>query len=257
MSFQLARGLIVHLVAFALILQAVELLRMLKIKETLAIWSEENLRRDLSLLPLGGRLAGDRVPRVLAALELILAIGLFLMPMFPTVLLLLLVHVLICVRFRGSVNGGSDAMTVVVLTGLLIAYCGAWSLSKFGLIYIAIHLLLSYLRAGLSKLRQPAWREGRAVGEFLKQSFFADTRLLGDWIVARPAVGRALSIGVIGFEMMVAVSLVMPRWSGFILASIVLFHFSIFMAFGLNRFFWIWLSAWPSIFYAASLLTAV
>ena len=255
MTFEFGRGLIAHMGAFAIGLQTLEFWQMQKLEDVAVVWSSENVREDLGCLPLGEKLASTRAPAFLSGAGFILACALFLHPTLLTVLLLLFVHVTTCVRFRGSVNGGSDAMTVVVLTGLAMAYgFTSVNVARFGLWYIAIFLLLSYLRAGFSKLMQGEWRSGQALHGFLAQSFNADIRRLGLWLKSRPTVERVVSWLTIVFEISLVFSVVAPAGLGAIFAMVVCFHFAIYVAFGLNRFFWIWLSAWPSIFYVASYL---
>lgn len=112
MSLAMARGLIAHLIAFALILQGVELLKMIQQGAILKIWSKENLEREFKInlpLPLTWVEWFARIETfTYLAWGLILfgAAG-FLKPSAFAFFALFVVHVATCIRFRGSLNGGS------------------------------------------------------------------------------------------------------------------------------------------------------
>lgn len=260
MGFHLARGLIAHLISFALILQALEIFRMLKFPEVLAIWSETSLGDELeSSFPFGvGRfLKSDLAFGRLAAAQIGLASFAFLFPSVMAFVFLLITHLLVCARFRGSVNGGSDAMTVVVLTGLIVSFATSRdSAAQLGLIYISIHLLFSYLKSGVSKLRRREWRDGEALPAFLAQSLFADSRAFAAWLKTHPRMSLGLCWLTILFELSAVLAVFAPVSVGLILSVVVVFHFTIYLAFGLNRFFWVWLSAWPAVFFLSQRLVA-
>ena len=171
----------------------------------------------------------------MSLIQVVASLLAFKYPRAELFVVLFICQLFISVRFRGTFNGGSDMMTFVILTGVLVGYF--WS-TKYGFLYIGINGLYSYFKAGLAKLKNPEWREGSALASF--------TPTLTKW-------GRVLSWPVIIFELAALAVPFIPglAWPYFILA--MLFHLIIFLMFGLNRFFWIWLSAWPSIFYLARL----
>ncbi|MGC4087902.1 MAG: hypothetical protein QM756_08400 [Polyangiaceae bacterium] len=168
---------------------------------------------------------------------------------------LCLLHVAGCVRFRGTFNGGSDYMSVQVL----LATSFAWALRGVPLapaalyVYVAVQLVLSYFLAGIAKLRERAWRDGSALGEFLREPRFATPSGLAE--VAEPAaLGRPLCWLVVGFECAFPLALLSPRLAVAFMSMGCLFHFAIALAFGLNRFFWAWLAAYPSLLFASTLV---
>ena len=241
MSLEPALATITYLVGFSLFLGAIELLYLCRDKLFTEVWSFQNLQSELKIekvFSLNGF-------RNLLMLEIVLTTALYFYPSALVVGLLLLIHLLVCMRFRGTFNGGSDMLTVVVLTGLLIAYCGY---AKAGLIYIAIHTLFSYFKAGLVKLRQPDWRRGHAVSAFLKRSLFADVQNF------EIPFAKFLGWGLIVFELSSLLLLLQPQIVWIYFGIAIFFHFVNYLIFGLNRFFWIWLSAWPAVIYTVGLI---
>lgn len=259
MSFETALWATTHLTAFTLALQALELLLMKRSTDVGRIWRAVILRRELRAgLPVPGAiadaLASEKSLTVLAVTQLTAALFALI---FPGVgfALAFFTHFAICLRFRGSLNGGSDMMTVVVLTGLLIAW---WTPSpdfaRLGLLYIAVQLLLSYVKAGLSKIRHIEWRRGRALAIFLERSFHADIRSFGRRLERHPLVGAGLAWGIMLFEIGAVTVPFFPALPGAYFLAALGFHFAIYLTFGLNRFFWIWLCAWPSVFFLSALI---
>ncbi|MBX3041016.1 MAG: hypothetical protein KF789_09955 [Bdellovibrionaceae bacterium] len=191
---------------------------------------------------------------VLATLEIVSALALAVVPSVGWVLLLMVSHLMICIRFRGTYNGGSDMMTFVVLTGLLIGLIvGEERGYQIGLLYIALHAGYSYLKAGLVKFAQKDWRTGAALPVFLGRSLLPPARALGLVLESRPVLTAGLSWLVIVFEIAIFGLLFVPEWSLFYAGLALGFHFGNFLLFGLNRFFWIWLAAWPALLSGLSL----
>lgn len=124
--------------------------------------------------------------------------------------------------FRGTFNGGSDNMTVVVLCALL------WPAG--GRLYLAVQLCLSYFVAGVVKLRQPSWWDGTALRAFLGPGWPA-------WV----------GWGVIVWECLFPLALVSRGFAGGFCAVGVAFHLANCRLLGLNRFLWIWLAAYPAL----------
>jgi hypothetical protein len=142
---------------------------------------------------------------------------------------------LISVRWRGTFNGGSDAMTMQILLAWFVSM--ALPNMAFGcLLYILIQLLLSYVVAGLSKLANPDWRDGVALRYFLKSSGYSIS----------PTASLVLSWILILFECSFPLAVFFPR--PFLMLGL-LFHIGNFLAFGLNRFFFVWLAAYPALLF--------
>lgn len=163
-------------------------------------------------------------------------------PLFPhwsVVLVLFLTSWLIAVRWRGTFNGGSDSMTIHILAAWFVYLSepdNAW-VERGCLYYVALQLTLSYFTAGVAKLRNPEWRNGQALTRFVPLKAGAVSALL-----------------LIGFECLFPLALLGP-WvcAGFVAAGIV-FHLLNSYYLGLNRFFFVWLAAYPALFLTSVML---
>jgi hypothetical protein len=147
------------------------------------------------------------------------------------------------VRFRGTFNGGSDAMLLVVLLGLAIARSGV---PAVGLGYIAAQLVLSYVLAGVAKLREPRWRDGSALAALVAlPSYGVPPALIG--FLTRPAIARTAGYALLAFELGFPIALVDPTACRVLLVLAALFHLGNAIVFGLDRFLWAWLAAFPAV----------
>ena len=193
------------MLALALTLQSLELL--LIWQRVHLIWTLELTRREVWWFP------SDRIFGYLLWLRLFASLALFLCPANALVWLLIAITLLTAIRFGGSLNGGSDAMTMVVLSSRLVPW---------GRTYLAVQLTLSYFVAGLVKLRLPEWRNGRAL-----------TALTG--------LPAGLSWPALLWECSFPLAWFCPAPY---LTVGALFHLINTRRLGLNRFFWIWLAAY-------------
>lgn len=236
----------------ALFLQGMEML-VLASKQTVAsIWSFENLKEDFKNaipLPLTSLrlLFSIHSLRCVSGIQLILTALAAWAPQWSLILLLFFTHLYICIRFRGTFNGGSDMMTFVVLTGVLVGWLG---FIKAGAIYITIHLIYSYTKAGFAKARRKEWWDGRALPIFLSRSVLLNTHSFAEWLSRRPLISRLAGWFVIFFELSFTMIVFFPKLNNYFLFAAMGFHFFIYLTFGLNRFFWIWLAAWQFSFFA-------
>jgi hypothetical protein len=152
---------------------------------------------------------------------------------------------LLLVRWRGAFNGGSDFMTLVTITGILIAqvlalWAGQGMGWAVGLSYIAIHTLSSYFVSGWIKLLQPEWRSGQALTVFLNGGIYGP--LPADSVFRRPKVAMGCSWAFILWEAVFPLGLLNPNGVLLFMVIAAVFHFLVFWFFGLNRFFWAWLT---------------
>ncbi|MBX3021939.1 MAG: hypothetical protein KF799_09710 [Bdellovibrionales bacterium] len=222
-----------RLIALALILQSLELLRVKPYA-----WSVVQREIPLWLRPF------VRPYSALLWLRLLSGVAVLIFPTGTLAVLLLLTTWLTAVRWRGTFNGGSDTMAVQILL--------AWSVSLLFpatqtacVLYIALQVLLSYVVAGVAKLREPEWRDGRALMQFTAGGLGG-----GSVLVARaPALWSWL---VIAFECSFPLALLGPTMClGYISAALV-FHIANFYIFGLNRFVFVWLAAYPALYASAA-----
>lgn len=172
----------------------------------------------------------------------------FASPGVPVLLLALVVlHLLILPFFNGPYNGGADRMSLLVLVCLAAAWCApdvAWRERAFG--YLGMQLSLSYVIAGWVKVANPDWRSGRALRDVFLFSTYPAGENLRRW-ADRPRVLRGAGWAVMLFELLFPLALMSRVALIVALAIAALFHAANACLFGLNRFFWIWLCAYPAI----------
>lgn len=188
------------------------------------------------------------LPRAALSVALLLGVA------SPWMLLGLCLHsVVVLHRFGGPYNGGSDRM------GLLILYClclatwlpGLGQEAAFG--YLAIQVILSYFISGQVKIVNPEWRSGQALRDVFHFSAYpVSERLRG--LADRPRLLWGMSWSVMLFEVLFPLSLFDSRILIGALVVAALFHLANAGLFGLNRFVWVWLAAYPSILWLQSRL---
>lgn len=150
-------------------------------------------------------------------------------------------------RYQGPYNGGSDKMTMLILSCLSLAHMAPtpfWQ--EMALSYLAVQLVLSYFVSGWVKLVNPEWRRGEALCDVFRFSAYPVSeglRRLAD----QPRFLFVMGWAVILFELVFPLSLLDPVALKLALLCAAGFHFSNACFFGLNRFFWIWLCAYPAL----------
>lgn len=162
-------------------------------------------------------------------------------------LLLLLFSLAILHRFQGPYNGGSDRMSLLILFCLCLVHflpTQRWQEIAFG--YLALQLVLSYFISGLVKIKNQDWRSGRALCDVFQFSVYPVSEHLRKWSKL-PWLLWVMSWSVMLFELFFPFALLSTTSLYSALVITTSFHFANACLFGLNRFFWIWLAAYPSI----------
>ena len=150
-------------------------------------------------------------------------------------------------RYGGPYNGGSDKMTILIVTCLMVARLGPNPLwAELAMSYLAVQLALSYFVSGYVKIVKPEWRSGQALVDVFTFSAYPVSESLRGW-AKRPRLLQGMSWGVMGFEVLFPLALLHPLalYAGLVIAAT--FHLANAFLFGLNRFFWIWICAYPSL----------
>jgi hypothetical protein len=187
-------------------------------------------------------------------LRLFFAVSLFFIGGFGVSLVLWSTSILLALRFRGAFNGGSDFMSLVVLMGLVIVHIkGDSNFAVAGVFYIAIQSGISYFRAGVVKVTKLSWLNGSALSGFLGNTIFEENLFLS-WIAKKQLLLGICSIGFIGVECLTPLVFLNKTFCLLFLAAGALFHLVNFWLFGINRFFWIWISTYPAIFFASEFI---
>jgi len=212
------------------------------------------LRRDLAGAPrplraVADLLFGTRGTWAIALLQLACALALPWLEHPAIAWLAVGCALAISIRFRGSYNGGSDAMLLVVLIALAIARSG---LPLAGLAYAATQLVLSYFIAGVAKLGEPRWRDGTALPMLVTLPPYGVPARLAALVARLP---RAVTWGMLAFECGFPVALVDRTACLVLLGAGALFHLANAIIFGLDRFLWTWLAAYPALLFWVDRLT--
>jgi hypothetical protein len=248
-----------RLLGLALVLQTLELLQLRRAYADTGVWSFTVLRDELSTLPWLLRAPLQALfpyRRFIAILWLRLPLSVSLLAgQRWAALPLLLSQLLVCARFRGTFNGGSDYMTVVVLLATSLAACfpGSTLIQTACLAYICAQLVLSYFIAGVVKLAKPEWRTGGALSRLVASGRYGAPSPFAT-VLARPAVARAASVCVLSFECLFPAVLLAPRLAAPAAVLGLAFHLTNAYVFGLNRFLFAWAAAYPALLYFCATL---
>ena len=218
MSFEVAIRLTEIMLAFAFIQQSIE-----------HIYTTKN-ERHIFILRL--------------ALSLGLMLGLWSQ---WSALALTILSLFILSRFKGPYNGGSDRMGLLILCCLTCAHflpTQYWKEIAFG--YLAVQLTLSYFMSGWVKITNPEWRSGKALEDVFHFSAYPVSETLRK-LAQHPKTLFMLSWAVIALELFFPLTLISQTTLILALTATAIFHAANAFLFGLNRFFWVWLAAYPSI----------
>ena len=248
------------LCAVSLIIQTLEFLRLRAVTQNEQVWSWQIQRQQLHDSPRwlqksADWLYRDRVHHVHLLIRLAAAATLFFGSNLAISVALFLSTLLILIRWRGAFNGGSDFMTVVVQTGMVIAHGAALVVGpvmgwRAGLWYITIHAISSYFISGSVKLFDVHWRDGRALPFFIDGAIFGP--LKPDSLFYKRWFAILSSWSFILWECSVPLALAGPTWAALWCLIAAVFHFLVFWHFGLNRFFWAWCASFPAIIYCSA-----
>ena len=247
------------LLATSLLIQTLEFLRLQQASDVASVWSWEVQKQDVAHAPAWLRrgfdwLYQERVHRLHLLLRASAAASLYVGISPFSSAFLFISTLLILIRWRGAFNGGSDFMTLVVLTGVLVSqlaqsFAGPVIAAKAGLWYITIHAITSYFISGTIKLLQPEWRDGRILTHFLDGGLHGP--LPPDSLFRQRGIAAAASWSFIVWECLFPLSLAGPPWAAVWCAVAAVFHLLVFRFFGLNRFVWAWAASFPAIVYCS------
>ncbi|HTF95770.1 MAG TPA: HTTM domain-containing protein [Cellvibrio sp.] len=218
MTLELAVRVTEVLLGLALLQQSVEFLRGFGVEKKLAL-----LRAPLAILLIAG-----------------------VYPLWIASILLMTTFILIT-RFRGPYNGGSDTMSVLVLVCLWFTHIAPsllWQEIAFG--YLALQLTLSYFQSGLVKLENREWRSGKALREVFSFTAYPVSESLRN-LALKPRLLLWASWIVIVGELIFPIALLHSVALTIALVFTATFHLANAILFGLNRFVWSWLAAYPAI----------
>lgn len=237
-----------RLLGLALVLQSLELILIRRALTGNGIWRWEDLEPELR----HGLLLDYPNFIYLIWARLVVAVALMLAPTLGQAVFLLLSSILINIRFRGAFNGGSDSMTLVVL----VAVCAGRAAGdehpvalKAALAFATAQLCLSYLVAGVVKLREPDWRAGSVLSKLLSLEQYGVPPSLRSFLEKKKNIAHLACWTVIGLECAFPLALLHPVVCAGFLGLALGFHLFNAYALGLNRFLWAWISAYPALYF--------
>lgn len=243
-----------RLVAGSVALQTLELLRVRRAFRDDGVWRWSTLRREHARAFWLTRTLLDALLdyRSFVALLCVQLVAVLTLPWLEApapALIAASTALLVCTRFRGAYNGGSDAMTLVVLLAVAVArLAGDERVTRISLAYVSAQLVLSYFVAGVAKLASPHWRSGRALARLVARPPYAAPAGVRAW-VERPALGRLTAWSVLAFECLFPAALVHPRACQGLLVLGVCFHLANARWLGLSRFLWAWVAGYPALLF--------
>lgn len=251
-----------RLISFAVILQTIEFFQIRKTFGEHGVWKWSVIRQEFNSFPNWIRWGFDRIldyPGFLSllVLRLISAFAVLILPwseiysFFPCILFLS--TLLICIRWRGTFNGGSDYMTIIITSALAIAKLfdlNPW-IGKACLWYIAVQCCFSYFISGCIKLRNRDWRAGKQLGFFFQLPCYETPERLKELVKKKPWLAFSLSWSAMAFECAFPLALLSPRFCLFFIPLAFCFHLGNIYAFGLNRFLFAWSAAYPALYYCS------
>ena len=262
MSLELLIAVFTCLLTLSLVIQTIEgmsLTRRSDVKD-LWVWSIQkgDLRHTSPLIQsLFALIFEDKTHFVHLILRLCAALSLIIVPYSLTAIFLFISTVILLIRWRGAFNGGSDFMTLVTVTGLVIGTSAslfgdrdtAWTVAFW---YITIHSVSSYFMSGAVKLFNQYWRHGSALTHFLDGGLYGP--LTQRSLFKNPMVAKLASWGFILWAISFPVVLFDTELAKVYCVTAFIFHLLVFRFFGLNRFVWAWVTTFPAILYCAGRL---
>jgi hypothetical protein len=167
--------------------------------------------------------------------------------------LVLLVTILLTNRRNlGYGQEGSDQLTFLALAGFWVYQIAAPASAGYYAagIFVVAEVMLSYVASGVSKLVSRTWRSGEAlllIGRLIEFRF--------DPVVGLPRRARWLSAWMVMlFEAAFPLALIDVRVCWFFLIAGILFHLTVCVVMGFNRFLIVFLGCYPLILWAATAL---
>lgn len=244
-----------HLLAFAMIVQSLELLSLWREFSCQGLWSWANLKPNHMgrvTHSISTKLFSQSGTISILALQLAFALSLLLTPYWQGLVALWLTTVVLRVRFRGPFNGASDTMTLIVVTTLIVArsFDGRPLIATLSLTYLSLQTVLSYFLAGIAKVRHSPWRNGTAPAVFAQGSIYTQSQSLLK-ALAHPLISKFVAWFILIFECSFPVALLSPNIALIYILAGVFFHLANAYVFGLNRFFWVWLSTYPALYFVS------
>ena len=234
-----------------------ELLQLRIVASDQGIWDWRLIRNEFSSFPNIVRKFLDTVlayPNFLGLLllQLLAAILLLVVAQPLAVGFLLASNILISLRWRGTVNGGSDYMTIIVVSAIFIASLSGnnAALSIGACWYVAIQCCSSFFIAGIAKLRTANWRNGRALPGFIVSAMYEPPHFMQQ-ILKNRSYALLISWLLLSFECSFPIVFLNPSICLAYIFLALLFQLANVYIFGLNRFLFVWAATYPALYWCS------
>ena len=228
------------------VIQSSEFLLIARATSDRGVWRWPDLQKELGSI--FAPALGGRAFIILNFVRLIAGLTALVAPNAVLIAILLACHVLTLLRWLGTFNGGSDYMNLLLLWTTTLGLLAPEAVAKFCLWYVTFQLVLSYFKAGWVKVKTATWRSGRALPGFLGAYAYERSNLTA-WLQGSKA--KLASWAVMLFELSFPLALVDKRVALAYMAVGACFHLGNAYFFGLNRFFWAWIAAYPALYYCS------
>jgi len=164
-------------------------------------------------------------------------------------LVIFFTQIYFALRYRGSFNGGSDYLGLIISLGasLILLFPGNTLVIHGVLYYLALQLSLSYFFAGLIKIKKPLWQKGLALPQFLNHTIFFKSTLIKK-LTLNTRLMFLLSWMIMLWEITFPLAWLNPQWCLISCAIGLIFHLANFWFFGLNRFLLLWPLLYPILY---------
>ncbi len=246
------------IIAIAIFFQTLELIQIRNSYDENGVWNWNTLKKEFAIFPIFFQkfiALFLKYPNFLYLLFLRLFSALLIL-FFPHPLLVFILFfstVLICLRWRGVFNGGSDYLTIVVLSALCIfeIFKQSETAAFIALWYIAIQVCSSYFISGIVKIKKENWRTGKALSGFINSSIYLATpssALISNNLKLSCFVSWIIMI----FELSFPLALLSPEICLAYIVFAFVFHLANFYIFGLNRFLFAWAAAYPALYFCSN-----
>jgi hypothetical protein len=200
-----------------------------------------------------------RYPAVLAVCAVRLAAAVVLLaPVGPTARVgsvAAITALALLLRLRTPVGlDGSDQMSTIVFVTVALAHLAPSARGvELCLWFLALQACLAYVTAGWLKLTQPLWRDGTYLTRILRSQTYGYPAL-GTYLDVRPAAARWMTSGVLAFECLFPLALVLPPPAAVVaVATGLAFHVATALTMGLNTFVWSFAAAYPAVLHCSHL----
>lgn len=156
-------------------------------------------------------------------------------------------------RFQGPYNGGSDRMTLLIISCLnLIYFIPSLIWQKMAFLYLALQVTMSYFIAGWVKIINPDWRSGQALKDIFHFSAYPQSEEIRS-LKEYPNFLFILSWFTILIEFLFPIAFFSKTIFYIFLGLVFSLHLGNTIFFGFNRFLWIWIAAYPSLIWLQEL----